>query len=316
MRYLSLVLVCVLLMIPAQALGQSKVGQAGAQFLDIGVSARAVAMGEAFTAVADDATAIHYNAAGLTQLDSREVVFTHIEYLVDINYEFAAIAWPLYSFGGTLGFAIYALDAGDMLETTYENPVGYRDPLSGEAATFSAREHAIAISYARSLTDHFSIGATWKIIDELYSEERATGWAADIGTTYDTGYRGVKMSMVISNFGPEMKFLSDEYPLPINFKFAAAANLIEGLNHRGTVAFEGSHPSDNFEQYTAGFEYAYDEQYAFRIGHKFGRDAAAGFAIGGGARFAISDFNLAVDYGFHEYGVLDDTHLFSVGFRF
>ena len=316
MRYVSLVLVCVLLMIPAQALGQSKVGQAGAQFLDIGVSARAVGMGEAFTAIADDATAIHYNVAGLAQMDDRQVVFTHIEYLVDINYEFAALAWPSYRFGGTFGVAIYALDAGDMLETTYENPVGYTDPLTGESATFSAQEHALAISYARSLTDHFSIGATWKLIDELYAEERATGWACDVGTTYDTGYRGIKMSMVISNFGPEMKFLNDEYPLPINFKFAASANVLEGLNHRGTLGFEGSHPSDNYEQYTAGFEYSYDEHYSFRIGHKFGKDAAAGFAIGGGASFAVSNYSLAVDYGYHEYGVLEDTHLFTVGFKF
>lgn len=314
MRYCCILLAGILIL-PSIASGQSKVGQAGAQFLEMGISARAVAMGEAFVAISDDATAVHYNPAGLTQLESREVVFTHIQYVADITYNFAAIAWPLYSIGGTLGVGIYALDAGDMIVTSYENPTGYWDA-GGAPYTFTARDYAIAISYARSLTDHFSIGVTWKLIEELYEEHRATGWAADIGTTYDTGYRGIKMSMVISNFGPEMRFITDEYPLPINFKFGGSANIIEGLNHRGTFAIEGSHPSDNYEQYTAGFEYSYDEKYSIRLGQNFGRDYVAGFAVGGGVDLSVSDYELSVDYGYHDYGVLRNSHLFTVGFKF
>jgi hypothetical protein len=315
MRRCSLILIC-LLLLPSLAFCQSKVGQAGAQFLDMGVSARAVSMGQAFAAVSDDATAVLYNPAGLTQLDSREVMFTHMEYVADITYNFVALAYPLYSLGGTLGIGIYALDAGDMKVTSYERPTGYVDPITGDWYTFGAQDHALSISYARSLTDHFSIGVTWKVIDELYEEYRATGWAADIGTTYDTGYRGIKMSMVIANFGPEMRFISDEYPLPINFKFGGSANVIEGLNHRGTFAVEGSHPSDNYEQYTAGFEYSYDETYSIRAGQNFGKDSAAGFAVGGGINLALSDYGLSIDYGYHDYGVLKESHLFTVGFKF
>lgn len=255
MRRCSLILM-LLILLPSLAYCQSKVGQAGAQFLDMGVSARAVAMGQAFAAISDDATAVFYNPAGLTQLDSREVLFTHLSYVADITYNFAALAYPLYSIGGTLGIGVYALDAGNMKVTSYENPEGTYDPGTGEPYTFGAKDYALSISYARSLTDHFSIGVTWKLIDELYEQYRSTGWAADIGTTYDTGYRGIKMSMVIANFGPEMRFISKEYPLPINFKFGGSANVIEGQNHRGTFAVEGSHPSDNYEQYTAGFEYS------------------------------------------------------------
>jgi hypothetical protein len=315
MRYFSLFVIC-LLVLPSVASGQSKVGQAGAQFLDMGVSARAVSMGEAFAAVSDDATAVHYNPAGLTQLASREIVLTHMQYVADITYNFVGFAYPLFSIGGTLGVGVYALDAGDMKFTSYENPTGYQDPISGDWYTFGAQDHALSVSYARSLTDHFSIGVTWKLIDELYEEYRATGWAADIGTTYDTGYRGIKMSMVIANFGPEMRFISDEYPLPINFKFGGSANVIEGLNHRGTFAVEGSHPSDNYEQYTAGFEYCYDSKYSIRAGQNFGKDSAAGFAVGGGLDLILSSYELSVDYGYHDYGVLKDSHLFTVGFRF
>jgi len=309
MRYCCLLFVC-LLILPSAVLGQSKVGQAGAQFLEIGVSARAVSLGGAFSAISDDATAIHYNPAGLTQLDSRDVILTHISYVADINYEFAAIGIPLYGFGGTLGVAVYALDAGDMLETTYENSLGYT------GRTFSAQEHALAVAYARSLTDHFSIGVTWKLIEELYAEERAVGWAADIGTTYSTGYRGIKMSMVISNFGPELRFLNDEFPLPINFKFGGSVNLVENHMHRATFAAEGAHPSDNFESFTMGLEYSYDEHYTLRFGRKYQTDSAAGFAIGGGVRLSVSDYDLGIDYGFHDFGLLENIHIFSVGFKF
>ena len=88
MRYCcSFALIC-LLILPSAGFGQSKVGQAGTQFLKMGVSARAVAMGEAFTAISDDATAVHYNPAGLTQIDNKQVILTHISYVADINYNF------------------------------------------------------------------------------------------------------------------------------------------------------------------------------------------------------------------------------------
>jgi long-subunit fatty acid transport protein len=304
-----LIIVCALL-IPAIALGQSKVGQAGAQFLEIGISARAVAMGDAFGAIADDATAVYYNPAGLTQLDRKEAVLTHIAYLADINYEFAGFALPLYDFGGTIGFAVYSLDAGDMLETTYENSLGTT------GRTFSATDMAASVSYARSLTDHFSIGATWKFIQERYAEESAIGWAADVGTTYNTGYRGIKMSMVISNFGPELKLISENYPLPINFRFGGSIDVLDGVRHRATFSAEGAHPSDNYESYTMGMEYTFDQRYSLRIGQKFQTDTASGIALGGGMRLPISDYTFGVDYAFRDYNLLRNAHMFTAVFTF
>ncbi len=308
MKYRSLILL--LLLLPSVAFCQSKVGQAGAQFLEIGVSARAVALGDAFSGVSDDATAVYYNPSGLTQLDQREIALTHISYVADISYEFATIAWPLYDFGGTLAFSFYALDAGDMLETSYEYSLG--EP----GRTFSAQDLALGVTYARSLTDHFSIGVTWKFIEERYAEERSMGWAADVGTTFDTGYRGIKMSMVISNFGPDMRFITEDYPLPINFKFGGTINLIEGGNHRATFCAEGSHPSDNLEAYNLGLEYSLAERYSLRIGKKFQKDTASGLGLGAGVRLPISDYNLGIDYGFHDFGFLRNIHMFTFTMRF
>ncbi len=296
----------IILLLPGLVYGQAKVATAGAQFLEIGISARAVGMGESFISIADDASALYYNPAGLTQVYEKQFMFTHIDYAADMNFEFGGVVLPMWSLGGVIGFGIYMLDAGTMKETTYE----YAE---GTGRTFGAKEYAISASYARSLTDHFSVGLTFKIIDQLYEEQRATGWAADVGTTYDTGYRGFRISMVISNFGPDMRFITEEHPLPINFKFGAAFNVIESEMHRTTFSMEGSHPSDNLEKYSAGLEYNFNEMFSLRVGHKFQVDAG-GFSAGAGIHLPVSDWDITLDYGYFDFGVLESVHRFTVGF--
>jgi len=307
LRYLLAGLL-LLMLIPGIIYGQAKVGTAGAQFLEIGISARAVGMGDAFVAVSDDATAMYYNPAGLTQLYDREVVVAAIDYPADIQYGFAGIAYPLYRFGGVLGIGMYALDAGDMQETTYE----YSE---GTGRTFGAASYALAMSYGRNLTDRFSVGLTLKFIDEHYEDERSSGWAADVGTSYNTGFRNFKISMVITNFGPDMTFISESYPLPINFRFGGAIDIVEGEHHRGTFSLEAQHPSDNLEKYNAGFEYSLDSHYFLRVGQRFQYDEGS-FSAGGGIHVPFESMELQLDYAYQDYGLLTQAHRFTLGLKF
>ena len=308
LRKYWLLLSALMLLMPVVLYGQAKVGTAGAQFLEIGVSARAIGMGEAFVAVSNDATAMYYNPAGLTHLYDREVVFTHVDYPAEIRYDFAGIAYPLYRFGGVLGLGFYALDAGDMDETTYEY-------YNGTGRTFGARSYAATMSYARALTDRFSVGLTLKFIDELLEDERSSGWTADVGTNYDTGFRNFKISMVISNFGPDMTFITESYPLPINFRFGGAINVLDGEHHKGVFAVEAAHPSDNLEKYNAGFEYQYNERYFVRVGEKFNYDEGT-FSVGGGLRVPFNKMELRLDYGYQDLGLLNEAHRFTLGMKF
>ena len=310
-KWLILMVGIAVLLIPQLIRAQAKVGTAGAQFLELGVSARAIGMGDAFLAISDDASAVYYNPAGLTQIAEREAVFTHVSYLADINYDFAGLAYPTAKFGGVWGVGFYMLNAGDMDVTHYE---GYEDNYS-TGQTFTAKDYALSLSYARSLTDRFSVGMTLKLIEELLDTERAIGWAADMGTLYDTGFKGFKIAMVVSNFGPDLKFIEEECPLPMNFKFGGVFDIYRAENHMATFSVEGSHPNDNLEKFNAGMEYWFRDMFSLRFGNHFEYDTG-GISAGCGLKLYVSERQLKFDYGYHDMEILEGFHRFSVGLSF
>ncbi len=303
------VVILFLLVSPELVWSQAKVGTAGAQFLELGVSARAIAMGEAFLSICDDASAVYYNPAGLSQMMERQAMFTHVSYPADINYDFVALAYPTPRFGGVWGVGFTMLNAGDM---PY---LGDYEVGLSPTQTFTAKDYALSLSYARSLTDRFNVGVTLKIIEELYDTERATGWAVDVGTLYDTGFKGFKIGMMISNFGPDLTFIDESYPLPMNFRFGGVVDVIRRGDHSAVFAIEGSHPNDNMEKFNAGVEYWYREIFALRFGNHFEYDEG-GISTGGGLKFNVSRAAMSVDYGYHDMGHLNNTHRFSVGIVF
>lgn len=309
---LGLVLFCVgVAWMPHNAMAQAKVGTTGAQFLELGVSARAMGMAEAFTAVTDDIMAVYYNPAGLTSLYGREVAFTYIDMPADVGYGFGAIGLPLESIGGVLGISAYGLSSGEMIERTWS-----KGQQEGTGRTFGWNDFAFGVSYGRYLTDRFSVGFTVKFVGQFVHDYSASGWCADVGTMYDTGHRGFRIAMMISNFGPDMTMISQSYPLPINFRFGGCINLVEQADHLVTFAAEGSHPSDNLEKYNTGLEYTFRDRFSLRGGHRFNYDED-GFTAGGGLALPFGEESeISVDYAFQDFGILTQVHRFSMAFAF
>lgn len=319
--------------LPALTFGQAKVGTSGAQFLEIGISSRAIGMGEAFVGIADDASALYYNPGGIALFDQYELMYTHVDYPADIQYEFLGVILPTPQFYGNLGFSAYLLHTGDMDVTTYSHP-------DGNGQKFSAGDLALAATYSPSLTDHFSIGLTFKYIYQFLEMEEANGWAIDVGTYYNTGYRDFTICMMIANFGPDMKFIKETYPLPIDFRFGTAINIIEGDNNKLTWSIQASRPSDNLEKFNTGFEYWLNDMFAIRAGKKFqydyndsdilpqelvdsspfdGREKfnlTSGITFGFGVKVPVTTALMQIDYAYQDFGYLDTIHRFSFDFKF
>ena len=106
---------------PAQNL--TKTGTTAAPFLKIGVGSRAIGMGGAFAATADDITAIYWNPGGLAKIYSSEATFNHVRWLADVNIDFAAFATHIPEFG-TLGAFVSVETMDEMEVRTTAQPEG------------------------------------------------------------------------------------------------------------------------------------------------------------------------------------------------
>ncbi|MBN2544022.1 PorV/PorQ family protein [bacterium] len=300
--------ILLLIIFPLMLWGQAKVGTAGAQFLEIGVGARSIGMGEAFKAVANDATALYYNPGGVAWLTKKEVAVTYIKYPANISYGFVGLLYPMRVIGGSFGLAWYGLSTGEIEETTWEHT-------EGTGRTFYASDMALGLTYSRMLTDKFSTGVTLKYIGEFYANEQAHGWAVDIGTLYFTDFKSLRIGANISNFGPDMKFIQDGYPLPMSFHFGLAGEVFQTPTHKLTLAGGLCRPSDNLEKYSAGLEYWYRNNFALRFGKKISYDDE-NFSAGAGLALPIGKFEIKLDYAYTHYNYLSDSHITTLHFLF
>lgn len=315
----------------------SKTGTTAAQFLKIGVGARASAMGGAYVALAGDASALYWNPAGISRLNGNEAILVHTEWLADIDYDFGGVVIQMGGIG-TIGVSLTILSMGEMLVRTEKEPEG-----TGEY--FSASDACVALSYGRSLTDRFSIGLNVKYIYQGIYHMNANGVAFDVGTLFTTGFNGMRIGMNIANFGSKMRMAGKDskvfvdinpdasgsnatlpanletlsWPLPLVFRVGVAMDPLKTRLHRFTVAVDALHPNDNSERINAGMEYSFREMVSLRGGYQsaWGLDAEDGLTFGGGLRYQMAGhFGVKLDYAYADWGRLANAQRLSLGIEF
>jgi len=137
-------------------------------FLKMGMGVRASAMGKAFCAVANDDSAVHYNPAGLGQIESGQMSLEYTKWLEDVSY--TGVSGVYHGFGG---FANMLL-TNEIQTTTEAQP-------QGTGKTFREMDGIFGVSGGISLTNHISVGGTGKVYSQEIGNENAKGFAGDIG---------------------------------------------------------------------------------------------------------------------------------------
>jgi len=272
MRRLTLTCALALLSFGVLHAQNPNLGTAGAQFLKIPVGARAASLGGAFTSCGDDASTLFWNPAGSIGVKGSALIASHEEWWAGSRLNHAAFVQSFEGIG-SFGLSFTSMTMDKIAVTTEEDPEG----TSG--LTFDAQDLMLGISYARSLTDEFSVGITAKYVSQRIWNESASGLAVDIGTLYNIGFRDLRLGMSVTNFGGDLTFegrdltvdydvnssISTErllpaqiqaegYPLPLHFQVGISMSPYISDDLSVLVAADVIHPNDNDELVCVGVE--------------------------------------------------------------
>ncbi len=277
-------------------------GVSGASFLRIEAGSRASAMGGAFTALADDGSAMYWNPAGMSRLDQITFSASHQRQILDVKNELMSVALPL-GFSNTMGLAGRLLHSTDSYRTERE-----------EGSEFSNYSGSLGLYYASGERVGFAWGLGAKMIREQLADYNATSYAVDFGVHYQSPRTPLRLGAVIQNIGPEIKFIEEGDPLPRTIRAGWAYDFFP-WEKRWTVSNDIIYfQPENLASFAIGTEFYLTKYLALRGGYVTPQDfdADGNFHTG----FGIYYSGLSVDYSLLQRSSLEDQHRFSFTYRF
>lgn len=307
-------------------------GKYAGEFLSMGVGGRALGMGGAYAAVANDVTAGYYNPAALGRISYPEVTLMHDERFGNLeNYDYAAVAVP-YSTDMTFGLSIIRLGVDGIPDTrnalidqTTGTPItNINNPNArldyNQIQQFSDQDWAFFLSFAKKYSENFYYGANVKIIYRKIAEYYATGIGFDVGAWYTPFQKfsvGVNLQDITTTLvawstgrneliSPTAKvggayqiaFLGGTFTPAIDVDIRFENRQFASEFNIGPVSFDGH----------AGLEYNFKNIVSVRVGY----NDIQQFTIGAGVKLP----KLNIDYSFARYSSsqndLGDTHRISL----
>tara|TARA_B100001105_G_scaffold250681_1_gene239343 strand:+ start:323 stop:1327 length:1005 start_codon:yes stop_codon:yes gene_type:complete len=313
-----------------------KTGTTAAKFLSIGVGSKASGMGGAFTSIANDATAMYWNPAGLSFNNTKEVYFNHANWIADISFDYFGFTIPMNG-KSTIGFNITSVTMDEMEVTRYGNED------TGE--TFKAADYAIGSTYALNLTDRFSIGLNSKYIQQSIANSHAKGLALDFGTLFVTPF-GFRLGTSISNFGPKLMMTGDDlligadvdeniegnnesvtgilstdyFDLPLVLRIGISDEFQIGSRNNIVLSLDAISPNDNANYINVGAGiYLLDGLISLYggINSLFLENAESEFSFGGGLRIPqLLNNSLSINFTHEQMKFLGNSQQVSISFNY
>ncbi len=306
-----------------------KLAQSGMKFLSIGGDARAAALADAVTSIEGNSSSIFYNPSSMSRQTSLfDITFANTTWIADINYINTAITVaPSSGLYGVFGLSIASVDYGEFKKTIIGPDGGALD-----IGTYSPTALAVGFSYAKALSDKFSMGGNIKYVYQNYGDGHVVGgdydnmqtqkididvFSFDFGVLYKTGFKSLNFGMSLRNFAQDIKFVDESFLLPLTFKLGLSMNLFDFLDidpnsHTFLFAVDAEHPRDNEEMLHLGAEYTFLKILSLRAGYITPKTSEAGINAGVGLQYGLGGINLGVDYSYTEFGIFQDVHRISV----
>ena len=294
---LVLALTCAAAAPPLRA-DQQLVGTTAANFLKIPPPARPAAMGQAFTALSDDQSALYYNPAGAASIFQNQVAFTHVEWFQNIFLEQLG---AVLDFGrlGNFGLGLDWLDAGD-IERTSRNDPSNPDPLQRytDLGSFQPYDLAVTGLYAFQPFDNWNAGISINLLNQAIDSNKAWGFNLNLGAQRTNLWDHVDLGLEAQNLGTQLSVGATPFLEPLTFRAGAAGHY---LNRKLTLSVDVTQPTDNSTEPSFGAEYWVADILAMRAGWRGGYASQMTLGLG----FKVGLFLL--DYAWQPYAELGST---------
>ena len=280
----------------ATAQAQSAAGQPGA-FLRLGAGARALALGGAFSAIADDPSAGYWNPAGLSQLNRIHFSATHYKMSLDRTHNFIAGALPL-GYSSTIGLSWIGLGVNGI------------EARSGNTAQpdfiFSNSYNALLLSFAQKINPYLSLGLNVKgLYQKLYNVD-ASGFGFDASFLVRPT-DNIRFGISVQDISSSVKWSTGrKETLPLTYRGGVALNVTDNL----VLAVDAYKIGQDSPGLAWGVEYRALNLMPIRLGY-----SDQGVAAGAGVAVPLQSMDLSIDYAFGKDQIDGgETHKLSIGF--
>jgi len=286
------------------------------EFLRVGLSPRASAMGGSFVAATDDPDVIFYNPAGIYYLKGTPVSFSYVNHLLDINLASLSVSKNFEGIG-MFGASVQYINYGTFPRI---------DEYANKNGEFGAGEFAFSAAYAGLVDENFVYGANVKFIYSGIAEYSSTAVGLDAGVQYLIPDEYFSVGFAVSNLGTQLsKYVSSNEALPTDVTLGFSKKLLHlplkffvdfhKLNENQTKFF------NKLKNFSVGGEFTLSKVLKLRAGFdsekrtelKIGNYAGlSGFSIGLGITIKEYQFN----YAFSSMGEIGALHRIGISANF
>jgi hypothetical protein len=282
--------------LPAVASGP---GTSGAAFMRVRPMARPVAMGNAYTGLAQGIEALAYNPAGIVTVEKWDVGLSQIIYALDVNYSYAAVARRMNE-KTVAAFHLTYMGSDDVSRNATGQITG----------RFSNYDLAVGLSAGYQMAPEIDLGGTVRVIRSELANYPATAVGLDLGVKYKPlGWPGLSVGATIQNFGTGLEYISSSSPQPLSLRLGVAW---QPPYAKYTLSGDVSVDREAQPRANVGAEYHVVENFVLRGGFDVGYDAdfTRALKLGMGFLSRIGSF----DYAFESLGPTGNTHRISYSY--